>query len=182
VIAPISNPLVTGTLLESYQRISDALIHAMRSMGVLALASQNFPPIQVNDLSKPVCFEVPSSYEIICNGKKLIGSAQLRRDELVLQHGAIPLFGDITRIAFVLSSTTEDNEVAVRSRISSHATTLEKILSKHVSWDACAAAIQEGFTKSGIQFQQDELTHEEKRLAASLVTEKYANDKWTFRI
>jgi lipoate-protein ligase A len=182
VIAPINNPLVTGTLLESYQRISDALVFAMHNMGVPALASQNNPPIQINDVSKPVCFEVPSTYEIICNKKKLIGSAQLRRDELVLQHGAIPLFGDITRIALVLSSTTPENESSIRTRISSHATTLEEILYKRVSWDACASAIQKGFSMIGVRFEENELTHEEKRLAASLVTEKYANDKWTLRI
>ncbi len=182
VIAPTSNPLVSGTLLESYQRISDALIFAMRIMGVPALASQNNPSIQINDLSKPVCFEVPSSYEIICNGKKLIGSAQLRRDELVLQHGAIPLLGDITRIALVLSSTTPENEATIRTRIASHATTLEEILSKRVTWEACASAIQKGFSMIGVRFELNELTHEEKRLAASLVTKKYANDKWTFRI
>jgi lipoate-protein ligase A len=182
VIAPTSNPLVTGTLLESYQRISDALVFAMHIMGVPAHASQNNPPVQINDLSKPVCFEVPSSYEIICNNKKLIGSAQLRRDELVLQHGAIPLFGDITRIALVLSSTTPEKEITIRTRISNHATTLEEILSKRVSWDTCASAIQEGFSMIGVRFELNELTKEEERLAASLVTEKYTNDKWTFRI
>ena len=39
----------------------------------------------------PVCFEVPSTYEITVNGKKLIGSAQARKKEGVLQHGSLPL-------------------------------------------------------------------------------------------
>ena len=42
--------------------------------------------------SGPVCFEVPSPYEITYQGKKLIGSAQARRKQGVLQHGSLPLF------------------------------------------------------------------------------------------
>ena len=44
------------------------------------------------------CFEVPSAYEITVGGKKLIGSAQARRKEGVLQHGSLPLVGDLARI------------------------------------------------------------------------------------
>ena len=32
----------------------------------------------------PVCFDTPSRYEITWQGKKLIGSAQLRRRKIVL--------------------------------------------------------------------------------------------------
>ncbi len=50
----------------------------------------------------PICFEVPSTYEITVNGKKLIGSAQARKKEGVLQHGSLPLTGDLTRICQAL--------------------------------------------------------------------------------
>ena len=50
----------------------------------------------------PVCFEVPSTYEITVDGKKLIGSAQARKKEGVLQHGSLPLTGDLTRICDAL--------------------------------------------------------------------------------
>ena len=52
--------------------------------------------------TNPVCFEVPSTYEITVDGKKLIGSAQARKKEGVLQHGSLPLTGDLTRICQAL--------------------------------------------------------------------------------
>ena len=52
----------------------------------------------INDAG-PVCFEVPSNYEIVFGGKKLVGSAQMRKSGVVLQHGTLPLHGDIARIS-----------------------------------------------------------------------------------
>ncbi len=59
--------------------------------------------------TNPVCFEVPSTYEITVGGKKLVGSAQARRKEGVLQHGSLPLTGDLTRILQVLSFPDEES-------------------------------------------------------------------------
>ena len=55
----------------------------------------------------PVCFQFPSDYEITFQEKKLIGSAQARKKNGVLQHGSIPLFGDISRIIEVLNFSDE---------------------------------------------------------------------------
>ena len=55
-----------------------------------------------------MCFEVPSNYEITVQGKKLIGSAQARRKEGILQHGSLPLVGDLGRITQVLQFGSQD--------------------------------------------------------------------------
>ena len=44
------------------------------------------------DLKKPksaVCFDAPSWYELVVEGKKVAGSAQTRQKGVILQHGAI---------------------------------------------------------------------------------------------
>jgi len=101
VIAPESEPRVKGGVLESYLRLSRAL---MRSLQILRLKPQakEKETSKHKDKPNPVCFEVPSNYEITVNGKKLIGSAQARRKEGVLQHGALPLFGDLSRVITAL--------------------------------------------------------------------------------
>ena len=53
------------------------------------------------------CFEVPSAYEITVGGRKLIGSAQTRPAGKVLQHGSLPLYGDIARVARYLAFASE---------------------------------------------------------------------------
>ncbi len=75
VIAPKSEPRVSGGVLESYLRLSQALLQALKLLGLNPEANEKKP---VTDPKKPnpVCFEVPSNYEITVGGKKLIGSAQ----------------------------------------------------------------------------------------------------------
>ena len=102
VIAPLHEPHVYGSILESYRRLSQALLSALSILGLEARAEKDHPVPEKDAPVGPVCFEVPSNYEITVSGKKLIGSAQARRREGVLQHGSLPLVGDLTRIVQVL--------------------------------------------------------------------------------
>ncbi len=46
------------------------------------------------DLKQPksaVCFDAPSWYELVVEGRKVAGSAQTRQKGVILQHGAILL-------------------------------------------------------------------------------------------
>jgi lipoate-protein ligase A len=71
----------------------------------------------------PVCFEVPSTYEITVDGKKLIGSAQARKKEGVLQHGSLPLTGDLTRICDALVFESESARQNAKERLLARAAT-----------------------------------------------------------
>ena len=74
VIAPNDEPRVAGSVLESYNRLAQALLLAVKNLEL---------PVEMKEgktngtaTPNPVCFEVPSPYEIIVDGKKLIGSRQ----------------------------------------------------------------------------------------------------------
>jgi lipoate-protein ligase A len=148
----------------------------------------------------PVCFEVPSTYEITVNGKKLIGSAQARKKEGVLQHGSLPLTGDLTRICQALIFKDEAAREVAAQRLLTRATTVESILGVegirpdrsrrtpaiHTStalsadWETAAQAFVHGFeAQLGIHFQRGELSRSESERAEELVKEKYANPSWT---
>ena len=71
VIAPQTDPRVAGGVLTSYLRLSCALLRSLQILGLDPKAKEkhsNQPAKNKN----PVCFEVPSNYEITVNGKKLI--------------------------------------------------------------------------------------------------------------
>ena len=92
VTGPQDEPRLAGSVLESYQRLSAALLEALRQLNLPAQAAgAHLSAAEGADPKGPVCFEVPSDYEIVVGGKKLIGSAQARRKGGVLQHGALPL-------------------------------------------------------------------------------------------
>ena len=192
--------ILSGGVMEAYNRLSKALLYAVQSLSL---------PVQVKEGSRyalrkeqdrsglldqrnvnPICFEVPSSYEITVDGKKLIGSAQARKKEGVLQHGSLPLTGDLTRICDALVFEDESARQEAKDRLLARATTVSTVLNTsvesalgvNVSWETAANALKQGFEKElGIEFENGDLSQSELQRAEELVKEKYGNDIWTKR-
>ncbi len=179
ITAPLDHSLVEGGVLESYRRISTALSRSLLLLGANVNADKEYGNLSNAEKSKAVCFEVPSNYEITSGGKKLIGSAQARRYGGVLQHGSLPLFGSITRIAEVLFFSTEEERRLTCSRILAHATTLSEVLNRMVTYPEASEAITWGFEEEfGIRFIHEEPTKAEESLAHQLLEEKYSHIHW----
>jgi lipoate-protein ligase A len=181
VIASATQPAVAGTLLESYNRLAAGLLHAVRALGLPA--EMKTGPRTAVDASNPVCFEAPSAYEITVGGKKLIGSAQARRREGVLQHGSLPLAGDLTRITQALKLDASGARQVAATRLLARATTAESVLGHSLGWNAAAEAFRCGFEAAlGIHFAASALNDSERLRADELVRQKYAHPSWTERV
>lgn len=183
VIGPSSEPRLAGSVLECYQRLSTALLEALRRLGISAAAHKpgGIPPAV--KAAGPVCFEVPSNYEITSLGKKLIGSAQARRLGGVLQHGSLPLCGDLTRITRVLKFENEQARQQAAERLLAHATTAENVTGIPLAWEIAAMAFQQAFQDTfQIPLVLGEPTNIEIDRANQLVEIKYAADAWNLRI
>ncbi len=182
VIAPETEARVAGGVLSGYLRLSQALLDVLEILGLEPEAKEKHD-IEKAQKQNPVCFEVPSNYEITVNGKKLIGSAQARRKEGVLQHGALPLYGDLTRIITALKFKDKSQRSRAKARLLKHATTVEMELGKAISWDEAAQAFQEAFTNTlNLDLVPESLSNKEKVRAQELIKEKYAHPSWTERI
>jgi lipoate-protein ligase A len=169
-------------VLESYQRLSTALLKALHLLGIPA-QSQAEVLHNKNEPKGPVCFEVPSNYEITVGGKKLIGSAQARRREGVLQHGTLPLHGDLTRITAVLSFPDEISRSQAAERVAKRATTAELVLGYALAWNTAAHAFASAFEQSlDLALTPATLTPREIERAAELEQEKYSHPSWTDRV
>jgi lipoyl(octanoyl) transferase len=180
VIAPPDEPHVQGTILESYSRLARALVTAVRSLGLPVEMEEHAPPASAT--KGPVCFEVPSAYEIVVGGKKLIGSAQARKKEGVLQHGTLPLTGDLTRITQALAFMDESARAAAAQKLLSRATTVETVSGQVIAWETAAQAFVSAFqTELGLELQRGELSGAEKARAEQLAQEKYGHPDWTER-
>lgn len=182
IIAPTDEPRVAGSILESYNRLSIALLQAVRALGLqveVKEATSSNP-----DALNPVCFEVPSAYEITAEGgKKLIGSAQARRQEGVLQHGSLPLTGNLARITEALTFVDEFARADAAARLLTRATTIESVLGQAVAWNDAAQAFVWSFEATlGLTLETGELSASEESRADELVREKYAHPDWTERI
>ena len=181
VIGPASDPDLTGSVLESYLRLSRGLVAALEEIGLASLARSN--GAQPDPESRPICFENPGPYEILAQGRKLVGSAQVRRKGAVLQHGSLPLMGDLTRICQVLSYEGEPERQEAGSRLQAKAATLAGVLGRPPSWDEAARAFEAGFGRGiGVDLRPGEISPAESERAARLETERYASAGWTARL
>ncbi len=176
--------VLAGGVLESYNRLAQALLFAIREMGLPVEIKEHVLDGQPAALNlNPVCFEVPSTYEITVDGKKLIGSAQARKKEGVLQHGSLPLTGDLTRICQVLVFKDEATRETAVQRLLARAATVESVTGVETDWETAAQAFVKGFeAQLGIRFQRGEMSQSEIKRTEELVIEKYANPAWTERI
>ncbi|MFZ5908954.1 MAG: lipoate--protein ligase family protein [Chloroflexota bacterium] len=181
VTAPPDEPRVTGTVLESYNRLARALLSAVHDLGLPVEMKEG--KADGNGSPNPVCFEVPSTYEITVKGRKLIGSAQARRKEGVLQHGSLPLTGDLARICQALSFPDESARATAAQRLLERAATVEAMLGREVAWETAAQAFVRAFeAQLGLRLEAGELSQKEISRAEGLVREKYAHPSWTERV
>ncbi len=174
IALPVDHPLAAGDVMTSYRRIAEAILEALRRLGVPEVAANRVPKEQ--RARSGVCFEAPSDYEVVGAGKKLVGSAQWRRVDGVMQHGSLPLFGDIARICDYLWDAPPPE------RVRAHAATLHDVLGYTPTWEHVAAVWRDAFADVlGIMFIEEALSAEEIANAEALLREKYANDAWTRR-
>ncbi len=181
VTAPADEPRVAGTVLESYNRLAGALMRAVHDLG-LPVEMKEHSNRSLTPMLNPVCFEVPSTYEITVRGKKLIGSAQARKKEHMLQHDSLPLHGDLTRICQVLVFVDEAAREQAAVRLLERATTVESVLGRVVDCETAVQAFVRAFENElGLTFEEGEVSASEQARAEELVREKYAHPSWTER-
>jgi lipoyl(octanoyl) transferase len=195
VVGPQNEPRLAGGVLESYRTLSVALLQALQLLGLPAEAQEK--PVSPGGLAlgngsqaassgfanqNPVCFEVPSNYEITVAGRKLLGSAQARRKEGVLQHGSLPLYGDLGRIIRALSFSDAEQRMQAETRLHQRAANVQEILGERVEWQEAAMAFQAAFSAMlNLSWQINELTSQEQERARELLAEKHAAWEWISR-
>jgi len=102
VAAPIA---LYGSLREAYCQIHARIAAALRSLGVAASLAPYRPTVRPSD-GPTSCFAQPVGGEILVQGRKLVGSAQMRRQDAFLQHGSILLAGSQRAVGARTSETT----------------------------------------------------------------------------
>ena len=176
---PQDHPLASGDIVESYRRLSAGLLRALSRLGLSARANPACEGGR-SEPEGPVCFLQPSHYEILVDGRKLIGSAQLRRKGVMLQHGTLPLRGDVARICDVLSFASAAEREEQRQRTQQRALTLAQALGRAPGWAEVADALAAGFADEfGLDLQPAALSAEEQAEAAALARDRFGNPVWT---
>jgi lipoate-protein ligase A len=188
--APGNDPHLAGDISVSYFRTSQVLALGLADLG-LAVTLSPVPPAsksQESDRSsasavrgnRPApCFLRPARHEILARGMKLVGSAQVRRAGAVLQHGAIPLAGDVAAIIGLLAMD-KWRRSAMAEGLRRSAITVMEAAGRRLTSDDVAASLIGAFTTAWqITLLASPLRDTEARLADRLAVERYANPAWT---
>jgi lipoate-protein ligase A len=177
VIGPKSDPRLEGGLMESYRQISQALFQALKSLDLPVEVHAGKNPLAHQ---QPVCFENPSDFEITVNRKKIIGSAQARKKNAILQHGSLPLTGDITRITEVLAYPSAQERAQAAQVLLDKAASVSSVLEREVSWNEAAQAFSAAFSESlNLELIKGRLTPWEADRAEILAKTQFGSTGWT---
>ncbi|HOB15983.1 MAG TPA: lipoate--protein ligase family protein [Defluviitoga sp.] len=125
-------------LLDSYLKISKALVESFKLLGMNAELESS----KKSGVTKDICYDAPSIYEIKIDGKKFVGSAQYRTNSFILQHGSIPI--EIDYDAYV-SCFKYSNKQEIKRYLQGHTIDIKSLNNKNFSKKDLTNAFKKGF-------------------------------------
>jgi lipoyl(octanoyl) transferase len=170
-----------NTIRETYLVISRAIVHGLRQLGVYAdtaSASSGY------SAPSPVCFLSVSRQEVVCHGRKIIGSAQRRWKDGMLQQGSVLLCNNPEAYHRFFYSPDRRHPDQIVQDCQNRIAGLDEFIPTGVLPQTIIDQIANGFEKVlGITFKRGELTPLERRRAEELTLRKYSAVSWNrFRI
>ncbi|BDH62081.1 octanoyltransferase LipM [Lysinibacillus sp. PLM2] len=185
VIVTEEYPNMPATVTEAYRVLSEGLLLGFQNLGLNAYFSVPDSEEKLLDLKKPksaVCFDAPSWYELVVEGKKVAGSAQTRQKGVILQHGAILLDLDEDKLLSVFKFPSDEAKEKMRTKLPEKAVAINKIADRPISIEECVVAFKKGFEDAlNIELVPYELTDSQNELVKELEKTKYLTDEWNFR-
>jgi lipoate-protein ligase A len=157
-----------GGLRAAYLRINEGLVRGLQALGAPARVSAD--GVVVAPDAGP-CFQVPAPGEVVLDGGKLVGSAQVRMGEVILQHGSVILDGDQSALARVGGEDGDPFPPA----------TLAGVLGP-VTWAEAVGALAGGLEVAlAGAWEQRGYSAEEIEVADALENDPYGSEAWTWR-
>ncbi|WP_019414948.1 biotin/lipoate A/B protein ligase family protein [Paenisporosarcina sp. TG20] len=185
VIVSEDYPNMPRTVTEAYRVLSEGLLIGFKNLGLDAYFAVPNTEEKRNDLKNPksaVCFDTPSWYELVVEGRKVAGSAQTRQKGVILQHGAILLDLDEEKLVSLFNYRTDEIKERVLEGLFKKAVPINRLLDKPVKIEECIHAFKDGFSDGlNVELKPYFLTNEQMDYVKALEIRRYANDEWTYR-
>jgi len=178
----VSEEDMPGTILETYRTISGAIVHGLQSLGIPAEMVTLERGAKAGDpgFQQAACFSAPSWYEVVAQGKKIVGSAQARRGGVILQHGSIPFSIDAAKIVRCLKTTSQAQADRFQSMLSKKSAGLNQVSSMTVDRKDLESALILSFGEVlNWDIEKGYLTEEEIQESVELSQNKYGKKSWT---
>lgn len=185
IIVSEDYPDMPETVTEAYRVLSGGLLKGFQNLGLDASFSVPQTEGQRADLKKPksaVCFDAPSWYEMVVEGRKVAGSAQTRQKGVILQHGAILLDLDAEKLLSVFKFPDKEAKERMRRKIPEKAAAINELRREKATPEECVRAFKAGFeTALGIRLTPFALSPEQLGEVQKIEEKRYANPAWNHR-
>ncbi|MFC4403486.1 lipoate--protein ligase family protein [Gracilibacillus xinjiangensis] len=177
VIVSESYPGMPHSIKDAYRVISKGLLEGFYLLGIDA--SFATPEGKLETTQSAVCFEEPSWYELVIEGKKAAGSAQTRQKGVILQHGSIPITIDNEKLYDLFIYPNDKVKARARNAFKDKAVSINDVSTKNVTIDDTKTAFQQGFAKGlDINLVTYEFSESQLKEIEELMYSKYMNDSW----
>jgi lipoate-protein ligase A len=186
-----NHPLVNDSILETYKKISGGMIRGLSYLGINAelvplkekIKSDSLDKEKNSEIPHPdiksICFSVPSQYEVQVEGKKIVGSAQVRKKEIVLQHGSLLIELEKDKLFSVFNFPSIQIREELKTRF--NATSLEEILKRKISFSELSEILPRGFEEEfEVKLTEGKLTEQEEEISKDLLKNKYSTYGWNY--
>ena len=165
---------VPSGIVAAYAYLAQGLLAALNALGVRAELSDE----RVSKQPSAACFASSTQADLTSGGFKLIGSAQVWKDDALLQQGSLPLDDRAAEFFAMLRFPIEDARAEALAAYCEKTTPL-RTFAPGVSWDDVAQAFRKGFSEAlQVTFMEGQLSTSEWELAHRLVEEKYSRLEW----
>jgi len=183
VIAPISGKL-KGNVQESYSEISLALAQGLKNLGIEVEFEKGELSSHHQRQAENPCFSSSSRFELNYKKKKIVGSAQVRKGNILLQHGSILLHHNQSKLAFFLPGIENTQKKRFASFLERKTIAINEILPNPKTFHQVVCSLQTGFKQTWCDdkfFECNELDYLEQETAHNLEATKYLTDEWNKR-
>ena len=185
VIVSEEHPKMPKTVTEAYRVISEGILKGFHFLELDAYFSVPRTEEQKNSLKNPrsaVCFDAPSWYELVVEGRKVAGSAQTRQQGVILQHGSILLDLDEDKLFTLFKYPNERVKERMQKAFKDKAVAINNLTNRYITIDMAKEAFRKGFEEGlDIKLVDYQLSEEEMSHVLKIARDKYESDEWNFR-
>ncbi len=134
-------------VMETYGIISKCFVTGLEKLGITCNSNDSFDELRETKREiKLPCFLAPNRKEIMINNRKLVGSAQKRSADAILQHGSIP-FTDAYRMLPDYLQLSEEQRKVQKELLAAKSICVREI-DPEIKLSDARRALMEGFKES----------------------------------
>jgi len=166
------------SVMGSYREISRGIVAGLAGLGAqVGLGADASKPARTRARPDTICFAKAARCDLTAGGRKIVGSAQVRRNGAILQHGSIPISISPDDHAAVMPGNRTASVAA--SSLKGAAAGVAQLLGCPVSFEELSGAVIEGFAEAfEVAFHLEQLSASEEAVARKLCREKYGTAAW----